>query len=125
MRIASSLVLICLTAGAAAADSKIDVLDRGDAVEVIAHDMKALKTDIATVRSRLEIPVAGTSATPGTTSKAMPASVKVSASSPPRPKTNGSPPLRRTTLRPSRARSTIRASVSCCSIAFEPGALPT
>src|SRR5215467_4241498 len=43
--------------------------------------------------------------TPGTISKAMPASAKASASSPPRPKMNGSPPLSRTTVRPRRARS--------------------
>ena len=35
--------------------------------------------------------------TPGTTSNGMPAAASASASSPPRPKTNGSPPLSRTT----------------------------
>ena len=42
--------------------------------------------------------------TPGTTSKAIPAARSASASSPPRPNTNGSPPFRRTTLR-ARARA--------------------
>ena len=40
--------------------------------------------------------------TPGTTSNSIPRPRSVSASSPPRPKTNGSPPLSRTTLRPAR-----------------------
>ena len=46
---------------------------------------------------------AGTAAielTPGTTSNGMPASASASASSPPRPNTNGSPPFSRTTSRP-------------------------
>ena len=38
--------------------------------------------------------------TPGTTSNGMPASASASASSPPRPKMNGSPPFSRTTLEP-------------------------
>ena len=41
--------------------------------------------------------------TPGTTSNGMPARASASASSPPRPNTNGSPLLRRTTRRPRRA----------------------
>ena len=41
--------------------------------------------------------------TPGTTSKGMPALASASASSPPRPKTNGSPPLSLTTTRPALA----------------------
>ena len=40
---------------------------------------------------------------PGTTSKGTPAAESASASSPPRPKTNGSPPFSRTTNRPARA----------------------
>ncbi|HEY4179825.1 MAG TPA: flagellar biosynthetic protein FliO [Kofleriaceae bacterium] len=67
MRFSNSLVLVGLlaAAGTAAADSKVEVLDRGNAVEVIAHDMKALKTDINTVRSRLEVPVSGGTLTQG------------------------------------------------------------
>ncbi|HEY4175545.1 MAG TPA: flagellar biosynthetic protein FliO [Kofleriaceae bacterium] len=65
MRFATSIVLVALTAGAASADNKVEVLDRGNAVEVIAHDMKALKTDLKTVRSRLEIPVDGGTLTQG------------------------------------------------------------
>src|SRR4028118_244997 len=49
---------------------------------------------------------------PGTTSKGRPAASSASASSPPRPKTNGSPPLRRTTARPSRAWVTSRVWLS-------------
>ena len=41
--------------------------------------------------------------TPGTTSNGMRAPASASASSPPRPNTNGSPPLSRTTRRPRRA----------------------
>ena len=41
--------------------------------------------------------------TPGTTSNGMPAARSASASSPPRPNTNGSPPFRRTTRLPRRA----------------------
>ena len=43
--------------------------------------------------------------TPGTISNGMPAARTASASSPPRPNTNGSPPLRRTTSAPSLARA--------------------
>ena len=52
---------------------------------------------------------AGTAAieeTPGTISQATPAACRASASSPPRPKTNGSPPFSRTTSRPSWPEST-------------------
>ena len=44
--------------------------------------------------------------TPGTTSNGTPASASACASSPPRPKTNGSPPFRRTVSSPSRPSST-------------------
>ena len=47
-----------------------------------------------------------------------------SASSPPRPNTNGSPPLRRTTRLPCRPSSTSRAEISSCGTAL-PGRLPT
>ena len=63
--------------------------------------------------------------TPGTTSKGTPAAASASASSPPRPNTNGSPPFRRTTLRPAPARSTIELSISDCGISGAPGRLPT
>ena len=53
------------------------------------------------------MPASGGAATallmPGTTSNGTPAARSASASSPPRPHTNGSPPLRRTTRRPRRA----------------------
>ncbi len=63
--------------------------------------------------------------TPGTTSKGTPAASSESASSPPRPKTNGSPPFSRTTIAPARARSTIIASVSAWGTDGPPGSLPT
>ena len=50
--------------------------------------------------------------TPGTISKATPAAANASASSPPRPKMNGSPPFSRTTFKPRRARSIIMAQIS-------------
>jgi hypothetical protein len=49
---------------------------------------------------------------PGTTWKAMPSATSASASSDPRPKTNGSPPLRRTTRRPACACPTSWALIS-------------
>jgi len=63
--------------------------------------------------------------TPGTTSNGTPASAQASASSPPRPNTNGSPPLSRTTARPDSARSTSSAEIASCSMAARPGSLPT
>jgi hypothetical protein len=51
---------------------------------------------------------------PGTTSNGTPAAAKASASSPPRPKTNGSPPLSRTTRRPRRAWVINSALISSC-----------
>ncbi len=58
-------------------------------------------TDVDTVRCVTGIPAAAGAAnaelTPGTTSTSIPARRRASASSPPRPNTNGSPPFRRTT----------------------------
>ena len=62
--------------------------------------------------------------TPGTTTNGTPARTHASASSPPRPNTNGSPPLSLTTRRPASARSTISALISSCVIVCAPGALP-
>ena len=63
--------------------------------------------------------------TPGTTSKAMPAARSASASSPPRPNTNGSPPFNRTTLRPLAPYSSSSRSVSSCGTCGPPPTLPT
>ena len=63
--------------------------------------------------------------TPGTTSKGTPAAARASASSPPRPKTNGSPPFRRTTRRPRRAPRTIRRWIVSCDSLGRPARLPT
>lgn len=78
MRLATSLVVLCASLGAtlstANADStaRFEVVDRGDAVEVIAHDVKAAKTTIAPIRSRLEVPIVGANIIP----KLVPASDK-------------------------------------------------
>ncbi|MMZ64286.1 hypothetical protein D1872_265990 [compost metagenome] len=61
---------------------------------------------------------------PGITSYGMPRAASASASSPPRPNTNGSPPLRRTTRLPSSALSIIRRWIMSCVMACRPGALP-
>ncbi len=64
MRLATSLVILCAAASTAGADSRFEILDRGDAVEIIAHDVKAAKTAISPVRSRLEVPLVGTHSIP-------------------------------------------------------------
>ncbi|MFN0251411.1 MAG: flagellar biosynthetic protein FliO [Kofleriaceae bacterium] len=73
MRNASSLVIGVIGVVAswalgstAGADStpRFEILDRGDAVEIIAHDVKAAKTSISPIRSRLEIPLVGTNNIP-------------------------------------------------------------
>ena len=64
--------------------------------------------------------------TPGTTSKGTPARAHASASSPPRPNTNGSPPFSRTTSRPAQGPVDEQlASMSGWADAVPPGALPT
>src|SRR4051812_33211759 len=63
--------------------------------------------------------------TPGTTSNGTPAAASASASSPPRPNTNGSPPFSRTTRLPPRPSSTSSALISSCESAAAPGSLPT
>lgn len=66
MRLATSLVILCAAASTAGADatSRFEIVDRGDAVEVIAHDVKAAKTTISPIRSRLEVPLVGTHTIP-------------------------------------------------------------
>ena len=54
-----------------------------------------------------------------------PVLAQASASSPPRPKTNGSPPFSRTTSRPASACSTSSAFVSSCGTCSPPPILPT
>lgn len=39
---------------------RFELLDRGDTVEIIAHNIKAARTAILPVRSRLEVPIVGT-----------------------------------------------------------------
>ena len=62
---------------------------------------------------------------PGTTSKGSPAAVSASASSPPRPNTNGSPPFNRTTLRPRRAARIRSRLMNSWLTAGRPARLPT
>ena len=62
--------------------------------------------------------------TPGTTWTGTPARAQARASSPPRPKTNGSPPLSRTTRCPARARLTIRSLICAWVRLCACGALP-
>jgi flagellar biogenesis protein FliO len=52
-----ALLLLCVPSLALAAPS-IETIDRGDVVEVIAHDITAANTNIIPVRSRLEVPLA-------------------------------------------------------------------
>ncbi len=63
--------------------------------------------------------------TPGTTSNSIPADARASASSPPRPKTNGSPPFNRTTTLPALARSISRRLIASCSGYFPLPRRPT
>ncbi len=63
--------------------------------------------------------------TPGTTSQGIPAAASARASSPPRPKTNGSPLLSRTTRSPRSARRIISRSMVACEMEGRPARLPT
>ena len=63
--------------------------------------------------------------TPGTTSNWTPAVRSASASSPPRPNTNGSPPFSLTTRLPALPSSTSLWLMSSWAMATAPGALPT
>jgi flagellar biogenesis protein FliO len=56
-----AFALICITAPLAAAEPspRFEILDRGDAVEIIAFDTTAASTAITPVRSRLEVPLVG------------------------------------------------------------------
>jgi flagellar biogenesis protein FliO len=52
-------LLLLLAPAIAAADNTFEVIDRGTAVEVIAHNVTAAKTGVLPIRSRLEVPLAG------------------------------------------------------------------
>ena len=52
-------LLLCFVPSLALAEPRIETIDRGDAVEVIAHDITAANTTLIPVRSRLEIAVTG------------------------------------------------------------------
>jgi hypothetical protein len=88
----------------------------------------ATATDAAQSRCVTGMPAAAGPAkadvTPGTISNGILALESASASSPPRPNTNGSPPLRRTTLRPARARRRSSVLISPCVIAWRRALLP-
>lgn len=51
-------LLLLAVPAVAAAEPRIETIDRGDAIEVIAREITAADTTITPVRSRLEIPVA-------------------------------------------------------------------
>jgi flagellar biogenesis protein FliO len=51
------IALVCACPALALAEPSFEVKDRGDAVEVIAHDLAASRTAISSVRERLEIPL--------------------------------------------------------------------
>jgi flagellar biogenesis protein FliO len=53
------LALFVPSVALAAPEITLEMIDRGDAVEVIAHNVKATHTTVTPVRSRLEIPLAG------------------------------------------------------------------
>jgi flagellar biogenesis protein FliO len=57
------VALVCIPA-LAAADPSFEIKDRGDAVEVIAHDLSAARTAIVPLRERLEIPLAARATLP-------------------------------------------------------------
>jgi len=52
-------VLLVPSLAAAAPEVSLEMIDRGDAVEVVAHNVKATHTTVSPVRSRLEVPLAG------------------------------------------------------------------
>jgi flagellar biogenesis protein FliO len=54
----TAIIILGLLPVVAFADPRIETLDRGDAVEIIAHDVTAANTTLIPVRSRLEIAVA-------------------------------------------------------------------
>ena len=59
MRRAIITILVFWSSVAAAGGPTFEILDRGEAVEVIAHDLKAARTAITPTRQRLEIELAG------------------------------------------------------------------
>jgi flagellar biogenesis protein FliO len=58
------LITVCGTAVAAPGDVSFELLDRGDAVEVIAHNVKASRTQVSPIRQRLEVTVVGRPSAP-------------------------------------------------------------
>ena len=86
------------------------------------------RTFAATLRCVTGMPAYAAAAmadvTPGTTSNGTDAAASASASSPPRPNTNGSPPLSRTTRFPAAPCSTSAALISSCDIRCPPRRLP-
>ncbi len=56
---AIAFLLVMISGGVAAAEPHFEVIDRGTAVEVIAHEVKAARTAVNPARSRLEIDLVG------------------------------------------------------------------
>jgi flagellar biogenesis protein FliO len=59
-----ALFIVCALTTAASAEPRFEVLDRENAVEVIAYDVKATSTKISPIRTRLEVPIAPTASIP-------------------------------------------------------------
>jgi flagellar biogenesis protein FliO len=59
-----ALFIICALTTVASAEPRFEVLDRENAVEVIAYDVKATSTKISPIRTRLEVPIAPMAAIP-------------------------------------------------------------
>lgn len=59
-----ALFFVCALTTVASAAPRFEVLDRENAVEVIAYDVKATSTKISPIRTRLEVPIAPTASIP-------------------------------------------------------------
>lgn len=58
MKSLAVLVILC-SSTVAMAEPRFEIIDRGSAIEVIAHDVRATRTAVNPTRSRLEVEVAG------------------------------------------------------------------
>lgn len=64
MRLSLAILVPLAVASTAAADPAFEIVDRGTAIEVIAHDMTASSTKIMPIRSRLELSLDGNPVVP-------------------------------------------------------------
>ena len=103
VRTAARCAVPIMTTNVAAAGARLSTNDRKRSASCAVVIMTAPLRPRCVTGMDARPGAASAEETPGTISKATPACVSASASSPPRPKTNGSPPLSRTTRRPRRA----------------------